>query len=68
MIAIGMTGLFYSLALDYEGSAITNIIWIALSAILVTTMGYFIFKEHITGLQFMGILIVLIGVILINYR
>jgi len=61
-------GLFFALSLKYEGSAITNIIWMGISAILVTSMGYLLFKEHISGLQFSGIALIVIGLILVNIR
>lgn len=67
-LAFAGAGFFFALSLKYEGSAITNIIWMGLSALLVTTMGYFLFKEHISGLQFVGITSVLIGLILVNIR
>ncbi len=61
-------GFFFALALKYEGSAVTNVLWIAISVALVTEMGYFIFKEHITGWQFLGIATVLLGIVFLNIR
>lgn len=61
-------GFFFALALKYEGSAITNVLWIAISVALVTAMGYFLFKENITNWQFLGIGTVLLGVVFLNIR
>jgi len=61
-------GFFFALSLKYEGSAITNAIWIGISVILVTAMGYFLFKEQISGWQFLGIASILLGLVLVNVR
>lgn len=61
-------GFFFALALKYEGSAVTNVLWIAISVALVTALGYFVFKEQITGWQFLGIATVLLGVVFLNVR
>jgi len=61
-------GFFFALALKYEGSAITNVLWIAISVALVTALGYFVFKEQITSWQFLGIATVLIGIVFLNIR
>ncbi len=64
----GLAGFFFALSLRYEGAAITNILWISISVILVAIVGYFIFKEHINLMQFFGIIAVLIGIVLLNIR
>lgn len=61
-------GFFFALSLKYEGMAVTNILWIALSVILITIVGYFFFKEAITMLQFAGIALITVGLILINLK
>lgn len=37
-----------------------------LSAILIILMGVFIFKEHVTFIKILGILVILIGIFMIN--
>jgi len=61
-------GFFFAKSLQYEGAAITNVLWVAISVLLVTVVGYFVFKEVITPLQFMGMALVLVGLILITIR
>lgn len=61
-------GFFFALSLKYEGMAVTNILWIALSVILITIVGYFFFKESITMLQFAGIALITVGLVLINLK
>jgi small multidrug resistance pump len=67
-LGFAVAGFFFALSLKYEGSAITNVIWIGISVILVTIMGYFLFKEHISALQFLGIAFILFGLALVNIR
>ncbi|MDO8669276.1 MAG: EamA family transporter [Candidatus Buchananbacteria bacterium] len=62
------TGLFFARSLKYEGAATVNILWVAGSAIVVTLVGYFAFKEDITLIQAIGILIIIIGLIFINLK
>jgi len=68
IISFALAGFFFARSLQYEGMAITNIIWMALSTLLITSVGYFFFKETITTLQFIGIATVVIGLVLINVR
>ncbi|MFA5076031.1 MAG: EamA family transporter [Patescibacteria group bacterium] len=67
-LAFTVAGFFFALSLRYEGMAITNIFWIAVSTVLTTIAGYFVFKEQISSVQFIGVLIIIIGVALINWR
>lgn len=68
VLLFGVAGFFFAKSLQYEGIAITNIIWVALSSILVTVAGYFIFRETITPLQLTAMAVILVGVVLINWR
>ena len=68
VLGFGAAGFFFAQSLKYEGVAIANILWIALTAILVTLMGYFVFKEHLSMVNLIGIGTIIIGVILINWR
>ncbi|MDP2624589.1 MAG: SMR family transporter [Candidatus Peregrinibacteria bacterium] len=68
MVAFAITGLLLAKSLKYEGVAIVNIIWIALSAILVAGVGYFWFKENITTIQWIGVAIIVLGLALINAK
>lgn len=63
-----IAALFFVRSLQYEGLAIVNILWTSISVILVTISGYFIFKEHITPLQFLGIALTIIGLVLIEIK
>ncbi|MBU0577860.1 EamA family transporter [Patescibacteria group bacterium] len=67
-LGFAIAGFFFALALKYEGSAVTNVLWIAISVGLVTIMGYFVFKEHISGWQFLGIATVLLGIVFLNIK
>jgi len=64
----GAAGLVFARSLRYEGMAITNVLWIALSVIIVTIIGYFAFKEDIALIQIAGIIVIMIGLILINLK
>lgn len=67
-LGFAMAGIFFALSLKYEGMAITNVLWIAISVILVAAMGYFVFKEHITSWQFVGMGCVILGIVFLNIR
>jgi small multidrug resistance pump len=64
----GAAGFFFAHSLKYEGVAIANILWIALTAILVTMMGYFLFKEHLSVTNLVGMGVIIVGIILINIK
>jgi len=61
-------GLAFARSLRYEGMAITNILWVAFAALFTTLVGYFVFKENISTLQFMGMLIIIVGLAMINWK
>lgn len=66
-LSFTLVGLFFALSLNYKGIALANIIWSGTATILITAAGYFFFKEAIMPLQFVGIAIILLGLILIHY-
>lgn len=68
VLLFGGAGYVFALSLKYEGMAITNVLWIALSILLVTVIGYFAFKEDIAHIQLAGIAVILVGLILINLK
>ena len=61
-------GLTFARSLRYEGIAITNILWVSFSALFITVVGYFVFKENISLLQFAGMLIIIVGLAMINWK
>ncbi len=67
-LLLGGAGIVFARSLRYEGMAITNVIWIAMSIIMVTIAGYFFFKEQIAPIQLIGIGVIMIGLVLINMR
>lgn len=68
IILFGAAGLVFARSLKYEGMAITNVLWIALSIVAVTIIGYFFFKENIAPIQLTGIGVIIIGLVLINLK
>ena len=67
-LLFGSAGYVFARSLKYEGMAITNVMWIALSVILVTIIGYFTFKEEIAYIQLIGIGVIVIGLVLVNLK
>ena len=47
--------LIFLKAMNYEGMAVTNLIWNLMSDVVVTAQGIFIFGESIAGLRWVGI-------------
>ncbi len=68
MLSFALAALFVALSLKFEGIAIVNIIWVAVSAITVTLVGYYGFKEPIALHQFIGIAIIIIGLIFVQWK
>jgi multidrug transporter EmrE-like cation transporter len=68
MLSFALATLAIGFSLKYQGLAIINIIWMALSAITVTIAGYYFFKEPIAPYQFVGIFIILIGLTIIQWK
>lgn len=67
-LLFGLAGLVFALSLKYEGMAITNVLWIAISIVLVTLIGYFTFNENIAPIQLAGIGVIVVGLVLINLK
>jgi len=61
----GVSGVFFSLSLKYEGAAIVNIIWLATSTVAATSLGVLYFKEHISTLQYIAIGVIIAGIVLL---
>ncbi len=66
VLGFGGAGFFFAKSLQFEGMAITNILWISISVILITLFGYFFFKENITTLQFIGMGVIVVGLVLVT--
>ncbi len=64
-LAWAVSGVFFSLSLKYEGMAIVNILWIAVSTIAATALGVLYFKEQIGFLQYVGMGVIVIGIVLL---
>lgn len=66
VLLFGGAGFVFARSLRFEGMAIANILWIALSIIAVTLIGFFGFKEEITTLQWAGIGLIATGLVFMN--
>ncbi len=66
ILGFASTGLFFALSMHYKGLAIANIFWIGMSAVVLTMAAYFLFKESLTTVDFIGIALVITGIILLN--
>jgi len=66
-VSFTFVGLFFALSLNYKGIALANIIWAGFATILITSTGYFFFKEAISPLQLTGIVTIVVGLLLVNY-
>ncbi len=67
-LGFAIAGYFFALSLHYDDVAIVNVLWIALSIILVAIMGHFAFGEQLTRLDILGMLVIMIGIIILNFR
>ncbi|MFH1533684.1 MAG: SMR family transporter [Nitrospirota bacterium] len=67
-IILGSAGVVFAKSLKYEGVAIANVLWIVVSIIGVTLIGYLYFKESITGIQMAGIVVITLGLVMVNLK
>ncbi|MFA6486265.1 MAG: hypothetical protein WCT40_02775 [Candidatus Magasanikbacteria bacterium] len=68
ILSFALAAIAICLSLKFQGVAIVNIIWMALSTTLVTIAGYYFFKEPIALYQFVGIFIILVGLVIVQWK
>jgi multidrug transporter EmrE-like cation transporter len=61
IFALGVVPLLH-MSLQYEGIGLTNFLWNIFSTLVMFAIGVYIFKEKTKKLQFMGVLVSLLGV------
>lgn len=66
VIGFATTGVLFGYSMHYKGLAIANIIWIGLSAVILTLVAFYFFKENISIVNAIGMLLVTFGLILLN--
>jgi len=59
--------LIFLKAMNYEGMAVTNLIWNLMSDILVTMQGLFIFGESIKGIRWVAIGMAMVSLTIFAY-
>lgn len=64
VISLMFAGYFFMKLMEDEVGIIVNALWIALGAINVTVASYFVFGEKLTVFQFLGMFIIIVGLIL----
>lgn len=67
IISYGLSFVFLTLALKYLPAGIANAIWAGASTILVTLLGMLIFKEALTTIQVISMLLITIGLVGLNF-
>ena len=68
MIAYGLSFLFLTLALRSLPAGIANGIWAGASTILVAVLGVLIFKERLTTVQLISLLLIAAGIVGLSLR
>ena len=61
-------GFFFALSMKYGDMAIVNVLWIAISIILVALAGVFMFGEYLSIWQWIGMVVVIGGIVLLNVK
>lgn len=67
-LGFAFAGFFFALSLKYENVAIVNVLWTALSIVLVALMGHYYFREHLSSLDILGMAIIIVGLVLLNIK
>tara|TARA_B110000967_G_C18820159_1_gene528260 strand:- start:802 stop:1146 length:345 start_codon:yes stop_codon:yes gene_type:complete len=64
-VLVGMV--FYFYLKSGESFAILNTIWQGMNVVAIALLSYFYFKERFSKGQFIGISLILFGILLVNY-
>jgi multidrug transporter EmrE-like cation transporter len=68
MVFFCLMPIIFARATMYASSGITNAIWVASSSILITISGYYIFKEHLSTQQIIGLGVIIIGLVIVEIK
>jgi small multidrug resistance pump len=68
IITYGLSFLFLTLALKSLPAGIANGIWAGASTILVALIGVLVFKEKLTAMQLVSLLLIAAGLIGLNFN
>jgi multidrug transporter EmrE-like cation transporter len=69
-LAVGLYALeplVFLKALNYEGMAMTNLVWNLMSNVIVTLQGIFIFGESVKGLRWLAVCMSILSLALMAY-
>jgi drug/metabolite transporter (DMT)-like permease len=65
-LVYGLQSVFFYKALDYNGLVVMNMLWDILSDILVSIVGFVVFKEVLSDSQIAGLLLGVLSVFLLS--
>lgn len=68
MIIYSIQPILFYLGLSFERMGIFNILWNAISSILVTLTGIYLFDEKLTRNDYIGIILCISGVIILENK
>jgi len=68
IVAYGLSFVFLTLALKHLPAGIANAVWAGASAVLVATLGILVFKERLTAMQVISMLLIIAGMIGLNIK
>ncbi len=66
IIFLVIAGLSFAFSMKYFGLAISNVLWNALSTVLLAAIAIIFFHEKLSALQIAGILVVVLGVAMVG--
>jgi multidrug transporter EmrE-like cation transporter len=67
IVTYGLSFLFLTLALKYLPAGIANGIWAGASTLLIALFGILVFKEKLTVVQLVSLLLIAMGLIGLNF-
>ena len=68
VITYALSFVFLTLSLKSLPAGVANAIWAGASALLVTVLGILIFKERLTAVQIVSMLLIAIGLVGLNWK
>ncbi|PIQ79128.1 hypothetical protein COV81_03105 [Candidatus Peregrinibacteria bacterium CG11_big_fil_rev_8_21_14_0_20_41_10] len=60
------SGYLFYLLMGYSITSIINLLWVSVSTVIITLLGYLIFKEKVTIGQGIGMALVIIGMVILG--
>jgi small multidrug resistance pump len=66
VVAYALVCVFLIEAYKYKGAGLVNVLWSGITMVLMIAIGHFVFNEHISTLEWLGISFIIVGIMIVN--